>query len=283
MTGSNYIKDGYGMAYYRQIYTTFWTDPKVADEFTPEDKYFYLYLLTNNHTNLCGCYEISKKQISVDTGYNVDTVERLINRLQKIHGVIAYNGETKELFLVNWHKYNWSKSEKLLKGVANEYDNIKSTGFQMRICELLEEYGYDVDTLSIRYTYPMDTSVTVTDTVTDIVTDPVNSAIKLLNAFETFWNEYPKKVGKKDAKRAFDKALKSVKAETMIRAVIAQKKSGQWLRENGRYIPNPSTWLNQGRWDDEIQPVDTPGMKLKNAPSEQHPYDKDEIRRRAKE
>lgn len=120
----------------------------------------------------------------------------------------------------------------------------------------------------------MDTSVTVT--VTDTGTNPVN------NNFETFWNEYPKKVGKKDAKRAFDKALKSVKAETMIRAVIAQKKSGQWLRENGRYIPNPSTWLNQGRWDDEIQPVDS-APKLKNAPSEQHVYDKDELRRRAKE
>ena len=101
--------------------------------------------------------------------------------------------------------------------------------------------------------------------------------------FDEFWSVYPRKVGKKDARRAFDKALKAADAETMIRAVKAQKQSGQWLRENGRYIPNPATWLNQGRWDDEIQPVTTPGMKLKTAPSEQHIYDKDELRRRAKE
>ena len=101
--------------------------------------------------------------------------------------------------------------------------------------------------------------------------------------FDEFWSEYPRKVGKKDARKAFDKALKTTDAETMIRAVIAQKQSGQWLRENGRYIPNPATWLNQGRWDDEIQPVTTPSMKLKTAPSEQHIYDKDELRRRAKE
>ena len=264
------------MAYYRQIYTTFWTDAKIADDFTPEDKYFYLYLLTNTHTNLCGCYEISKKQISMDTGYTVDVVSRLLERLCKVHGVIAYNEENKELFLVNWHKYNWSKSEKLLKGVANEYDNIKTAGYQMRMCMLLEEYGYDVDTLSIRYTYPMDTSVTVTDTVSD--TDTVDKD----EEFNEFWEEYPRKVGKKDARRAFDKALKSTKAETMIRAVIAQKKSGQWLRENGRYIPNPATWLNQGRWDDEIQPVESK-PKYKTAPSEEHSYDMDELRRRAKE
>ena len=101
--------------------------------------------------------------------------------------------------------------------------------------------------------------------------------------FDEFWSEYPRKVGKKDARKAFDKALKTTDAGTMIRAVIAQKQSGQWLRENGRYIPNPATWLNQGRWDDEIQPITTPGMKLKTAPSEQHYYDKDELRRRAKE
>jgi len=71
--------------------------------------------------------------------------------------------------------------------------------------------------------------------------------------FERFWREYPKKVGKQDAKRAFTRAKKSVDADTMIRAVIAQKKSLQWTRDNGRYIPNPATWLNQGRWDDEIQ------------------------------
>jgi len=111
-------------------------------------------------------------------------------------------------------------------------------------------------------------------------TDPVRD-----NGFDAFWSEYPKKVGKKDAKKAYEKALKSTDAETMIRAVQAQKGSGQWTRDNGRYIPNPSTWLNQGRWDDEIQPIDKPREKpkIKTAPSETHAYDMDELRRRAKE
>lgn len=169
------------MAYYRQIYTTFWTDAKVADDFTPEDKYFYLYLLTNAHTSLCGCYEISKKQISIDTGYTIDVVDRLLSRMEKVHEIIRYSEDTKEVLLTNWHKYNWSKSEKVLKGVASEIERIKSNAFKDFLLKLLEAYGYPIDTVCIGYTYPMDTSVsvTVTDTVLNTVTDnESNNSIK---------------------------------------------------------------------------------------------------------
>lgn len=56
------------MAVYRNVQTSFWTDSKVIDDFTPKDRLFYLYLFTNPHTNLCGCYEVSKKQISIEIG-----------------------------------------------------------------------------------------------------------------------------------------------------------------------------------------------------------------------
>ena len=150
------------MAYYRQIYITYWTDSKVKDTFSPEDKYFYLYLLTNNQTNLCGCYEIGIKQMTEDTGYNVETVNILLDRLQNVHKVIAYSSETKEVLLLNWHRYNWSKSEKLLKGVAKECERIKTPAFKAKLCEILALYGYPIDTLPIPYPNPMDTSVTVT-------------------------------------------------------------------------------------------------------------------------
>ena len=53
------------MAKGRLVSTSFWTDSKIVDDFLPEDKYLYLYCLTNPHTNLCGCYEVSVKQIAV--------------------------------------------------------------------------------------------------------------------------------------------------------------------------------------------------------------------------
>ena len=68
------------MAIYRNVQLSFWTDNKVEDDFTPEDKYFYIYLLTNPQTNICGCYEVSYSQMTRQTGYNKDTVNRLLER-----------------------------------------------------------------------------------------------------------------------------------------------------------------------------------------------------------
>jgi len=37
----------------------------------------------------------------------------------------------------------------------------------------------------------------------------------------------------------------------MMTALETQKASEKWLKDNGQYIPNPATWLNQRRWEDE--------------------------------
>ena len=72
--------------------------------------------------------------------------------------------------------------------------------------------------------------------------------------FENFWKAYPKKVGKDAASKAFakrkpdDKLLKEI-----LQAVELQKVSDQWTKDGGQYIPNPATWLNQGRWMDELE------------------------------
>jgi hypothetical protein len=72
--------------------------------------------------------------------------------------------------------------------------------------------------------------------------------------FELFWRLYPKKTGKKAAIKAFHKARKAglPEIDTLVAIIERQASSGQWKRDNGQYIPNPTTWLNQGRWDDEV-------------------------------
>lgn len=69
--------------------------------------------------------------------------------------------------------------------------------------------------------------------------------------FESFWNAYPRKVGKEAARKSFSKIPKS-EIPNLVPAIENQKQSEQWKKENGRYIPNPATWLNQGRWQDEL-------------------------------
>lgn len=162
------------MASYRQVYMSFWSDPKVDDDFTPEDKYFYLYLLTNPHTNICGCYEISTRQMERETGYNRDTLRRLLERMEGEHGVVRYDASTKEVLLVNWYKYNWTKSEKLVRGVSEVAQSIKSTQFRDYIFSRLNQIAEGV---SIPYGYPIETSVTAPITVTIPVTDPSTATV----------------------------------------------------------------------------------------------------------
>lgn len=162
------------MASYRQVYMSFWSDPKVDDDFTPEDKYFYLYLLTNPHTNICGCYEISTRQMERETGYNRDTLRRLLERMEGEHGVVRYDASTKEVLLVNWYKYNWTKSEKLVRGVSEVAQSIKSTQFRDYIFSRLNQIAEGV---SIPYGYPIETSVTAPITVTIPVTDPITATV----------------------------------------------------------------------------------------------------------
>lgn len=70
--------------------------------------------------------------------------------------------------------------------------------------------------------------------------------------FNLFWQEYPKKKGKIDAL----KAMKQVKPTNGVRQKIFkalewQKRSDEWAREGGQYIPYPAGWLRAGCWDDE--------------------------------
>lgn len=128
------------MAVCRSINLSFWTDNLIEDEFTPEDKFFYLYLLTNPLTNLCGCYEVSLNHMSSKTGYTLDTIRKLLDRFQNNYKVLKYNAETKEILIFNWHKYNWTKSEKLLLGVENEVKNIKCNEFREFMLNILNQY-----------------------------------------------------------------------------------------------------------------------------------------------
>ena len=223
-------------------------------------------MLTNPHTNICGCYELGFKQAARETGIPESKIEGLFNALENDHRVLEYNSETREVLLYNWSKYNWSKSSDFMKGVTTCAGEIKCDEFRDLIFGLIDGEGWAKDKINqVKSSLPsmVDTdktvhrpsidrretsvSVSVTDTVTDSVTVPVSDYTE---DFELFWNVYPKKIGKKEAYKAFQKAKKPV--QLLINAVKAQMDSEQWTKDNGRYIPNPATWLNQGRWDDAV-------------------------------
>ena len=112
------------MAVYRQVYITFWQDEFIL-ELTPEEKYFYLYLMTNSKTSQCGIYQLPIKVMEMELGYNRDTIIKLIERFEQ-YGKIAYDESTKEVALVNWLKFNPINNINIQKCVEKELQGIKS-------------------------------------------------------------------------------------------------------------------------------------------------------------
>lgn len=147
------------MAKFRNISTTFWTDTKVSEDMSSDERYLFLYALTNPLTNLCGCYEIGVRQMVYDTGLSADKVKKLIHSLETKHNVIRYSDRTKELLIVNWHKHNWTSSDKFRKPLGVQISQIKDNNFRTY---LIDVYN-GMDTVSIPAEYGIDTTEEYTE------------------------------------------------------------------------------------------------------------------------
>lgn len=82
---------------------------------------------------------------------------------------------------------------------------------------------------------------------------PTSPAIPDVDLFSEFWKAYPKKTAKLKAQQAFNKfSVTQDMLNQMLSALEVQRKSDEWSKEGGKYIPYPATWLNGRRWEDEI-------------------------------
>lgn len=123
----------------RLIDTGLWNKPIVLDEFNKTDKYFWLYCLSNSHNTLCGTALISPKTIAREMGIEDETeIIELINKFSTKYKMINYSFINNELLILNWHKYNWTKSEKLKHSLIKQADNIKTLEFKNYIIDLIE-------------------------------------------------------------------------------------------------------------------------------------------------
>lgn len=137
------------MAVYRHIHIEYWRDGFVLD-LTPEEKYFYIYLMTNSKTSQSGIYELPKIIIETETGYNRETIEKLLKRFEEYEKII-YNEETKEIFLKNWIKHNKVVSPKVKKCIEKEIVKVKSKDLINLFLKECNKYGYSIDTHNLNY------------------------------------------------------------------------------------------------------------------------------------
>ena len=169
------------MAIYRHVHVDFWKDPKVLEELTPEEKLFFLYLLTNQNTTQIGVYKITKKQIAFELGFSTEVINSLMDRFINNYKRIKYNNETREIAIKNWGKYNLNElGRPMLDCVKSELKTIddksllefiKPSISKEEIISLFDEIIYfdkNYDTCNDTY------NVTYDDTYNDRYDDTYN-------------------------------------------------------------------------------------------------------------
>lgn len=88
---------------------------------------------------------------------------------------------------------------------------------------------------------------------------PAQAPVSEDELFERFWEAYPKKRSKPAARRAWLRLRPGpVLFRAMMEALERQKRSRDWAKDAGQFIPYPATWLNQRRWEDEEDPAFVP-------------------------
>ena len=96
----------------RIVDVEFWNDDKVVELFSPEDKLFMLYLMTNPHTTQLGIYSINKKTMAFELGYSLETISVLLDRFENKYNMIKFSNSTNEIAIINYLKYSIIKGGK---------------------------------------------------------------------------------------------------------------------------------------------------------------------------
>lgn len=134
----------------RVVSTVFWEDEKVVDMFSPEDKYFMLYLLTNPRTTSIGIYALPVKIAAFDLGYSIESVKVLLERFENKYKMIVYSKEQQEVAVLNTLRYSISKGGKPIEDmVLREIEKVKNiSSLEMTHSRMIEWWsisGRDID------------------------------------------------------------------------------------------------------------------------------------------
>ena len=129
----------------RVVDTSFWTD---TEEFTPEERYFMQWLLTNPFTTQLGIYKIALKQSALQMGYSDDTFRQLLDRFEAVYGVIIYSKDTKEIAIKNYLRHSIIKGGAPVRDcLIKEMRNVKNKDLIIQVFSHLKKYDDLNDTV----------------------------------------------------------------------------------------------------------------------------------------
>ena len=267
---------------YSKIERSFWETDE-ARELTPEEKYFWMYLQTNANVNTLGCYAFRMRKAVDETGYNKDTLEKLLDIMIQ-RGMILYDATTREVFLLHWGKTNWNRQTATLRAMKADLKEIRSEMIKFKINTQLEKSGIftkegENDKVSEENDKAENAEISAKTANKENNSEQMRTIgnnqggegegegegekkkekEKILKsdseAFAAFWESYPNKKNKAVAVKRWDSLRVTAGLYEKIMAGLAKAKhSMEWAERGGKYIPYPSTWLNAEGWENEYRP-----------------------------
>lgn len=221
-----------------------------------------MYLMTAPGSNMIGLYYVPLGSIAHETGLGIEGASKGLQWAIEA-GFCKYDDTTEMVWVVEMAKFQVAEQlvEKDLrcKGIQREYDALPANPY---LASFFDRYGMAFCMTEKRgsgkglqrgFKVPTKPGTGTGTGAGDIPPTPKGGEVhEFPPGFDRFWTAYPKKVGKDAAAKAFakrkpDEALLVV----MLDAVGRQCASPAWKKDGGQFIPNPATWLNQGRWQDE--------------------------------
>ncbi len=128
------------MKEFTKIERSFWETDEARD-MTPEEKYFWMYLQTNANVNALGCYPFRMRKAMDETGYNKDTIEKLLDRMEGLE-LIRFSRKTMEVFLLNFPAISWSRKTVTKRAMMGDLKEIKSDMLKELLNRMLAREGF---------------------------------------------------------------------------------------------------------------------------------------------
>ncbi len=264
------------MEVFTKVERGYWQDEFIL-ELTPEQKFFYLYLMSNSKVNTLGAYVFPMTMSTLELGYNRDTVKKLLDHFIEA-GKIMYDETTNEVFLLNWPKRNWNKRTATLRALKKDVDALKSPVLREKISAMLSAFcgGEDAidDTEEQKGTNGNNEEQKGTNGNNEDMfagrkekrekrienrkkeKEDAGTVFDAATAFEIFYQAYPNKKNVKTARTRWEKMKVTPELFAAIMEGLERAKNSQeWGKDGGAYIPHPSTWLNGEGWKNEYKPL----------------------------
>lgn len=268
---------------YGQIKVDIWRNPDFLDR-SPQAQRLYLYLTTQPKLSFSGVLSWRPRfAATASRGLTVDEIEEAADELADA-AFIVVDEHTEELLVRSFIRHDeLLKSPNMTKAMMSDWRAIDSdtlrgvVAFEVQrlaeedpslnglknAAEALEATPIDPSTAlakRVPETLPeRDAEQTQTQPHTQTHSQRAEAQAAIAAEFTQWYADYPKKVAKPEALKAFTKARKLVDLETLTEGLSRYKETIKKAGTERQFIANPASWLNAGRWEDDYTPQQATG------------------------